>query len=206
MYYDPRTNVRPEPLTHNPLNALIAPRPIGWIGSISADGEENLAPFSYFNAFSADPVIVGFAPNSKLADGTPKDTLANVRQSGEFTASVVSLDLAKQMNESSRVLDHGDSEFSLTGLTAATSRSVKPPHVAEAKAVLECKVWDIVGLPGMPGGRQSHLVLGEVIGIYIEDDLVVDGKVDILRLRPVARLGYFDYCSVQESFEMLRPD
>ncbi len=206
MFYDPRINVRPEPLTHNPLNALVSPRPIGWIGSISKDGDENLAPYSYFNAFSADPAVVGFAPNSKLADGTPKDTLANVREVPEFTVSIVSRDLAEQMNETSRVLDLGKSEFELSGLEATTARSIRAPYVAQARAILECKVWDIVALPGTPGGRQSHLVLGEVVGIHIDDTLIINGKVDVKALSPVARLGYFDYCTVNETFELLRPD
>ncbi len=205
MFYDPRVDVKPAPLSHNPLNALIAPRPIGWIGTVSSAGEENLAPYSYFNAFSAEPMVIGFAPNAKTGDGTPKDTLANVREVGEFTASIVSLPLAGRMNETSRVLDHGVSEFRHTGLTPAASRLVRPPHVAESSAVLECSVFDIVSLPGTPGGRQSHLVLGEVVGVFIEDGLIVDGKVNILDLQPVARLGYFDYCSVNETFEMPRP-
>jgi len=205
MFYDPRVDVRPKPLTHNPLNALIAPRPIGWIGSISKDGLENLAPFSYFNAFSADPVIVGFAPNSKLADGTPKDTLANIRETGEFTASIVSRSLAGQMNRSSCDLDRGASEFEFAGLASAPSKAVKAPRVAKARAVLECVVFEIVALPGTSGGRQSHLILGEVVGIYIDDALIVDGKIDILELAPVARLGYFDYSVVTETFEMKRP-
>ena len=147
MFYDPRENLRPAPLTHNPINALVAPRPIGWIGSLSAAGEENLAPFSYFNVFSADPPVVAFAPNAKQSDGGPKDTLANVRAVPEFTASIVSEPLAQQMNETSRVLDHGVSEFAAAGLTAAPSTNVRPPHVGEALAVLECVVFDIVALP-----------------------------------------------------------
>jgi flavin reductase (DIM6/NTAB) family NADH-FMN oxidoreductase RutF len=205
MYYDPRIDLRPAPLTHNPLNALVAPRPIGWIGTVSADGTENLAPFSYFNAFSADPPIVGFAPNAKL-EGGAKDTLANVRDVPEFTASVVSMALAAAMNETSRVLPAGESEFRHAGLTSAPSRSVRPPHVGEARAVLECRVIEIVSLPTRPGGRGSHLVLGEVIGIYVDDTLIRNGRVDSLALAQVARLGYFDYCRVESLFELPRPD
>jgi flavin reductase (DIM6/NTAB) family NADH-FMN oxidoreductase RutF len=206
MFYDPRDNPRPAPLTHNPLNALVAPRPIGWIATLSATGDENLAPFSYFNAFSADPPVVAFAPNAKQSDGGPKDTLANVRAVPEFTASIVSAPLAQQMNESSRVLDHGVSEFAAAGLTAAPSTNVRPPHVGEALAVLECVVFDIVALPAREGGRGSHLVLGEVIGIHIDDELIVEGRLDTLGLQQVARLGYFDYTVVRELFEIPRPD
>lgn len=206
MFYDPRVDVRPAPLTYNPLNALVAPRPIGWIATVSARGDENLAPFSYFNAFSADPPIVGFAPNARQADGGSKDTLANLREVPEFTVSVVSAELAFAMNETSRVLPRGESEFRSAGLTSAPSRNVAPPHVGEARAVLECRVIDIVELPARSGGHGNHLVLGEVVGIYLDDTLIKAGRVDSVSLAQVARLGYFDYCRVQAPFEMPRPD
>ena len=205
MFYDPRENLRPEPLTHNPLNALVAPRPIGWISTISAQGEPNLAPFSYFNAFSADPPLVGYAPNAKSA-GSAKDSLANVQAVPEFTVSVVSADLAEQMNATSKVLPHGTSEYETAGLEAGESRLVRPPYVARARAVLECQVFDIVALPAGNDGRGSQLVLGEVIGIHINDDLIIDGKVDGKALQQVARLGYFDYTVVDNLFELLRPE
>jgi len=206
MFYDPRENLRPGPLSHNPLNALVAPRPIGWISTISGQGEWNLAPFSYFNAFSADPPLVGYAPNAKVGEDGAKDSLANVLEVPEFTVSVVSADLAEQMNETSRAAPHGVSEYELAGLEAGESRLVRPPHVALARAVLECQVFDIVELPAGKDGRGSQLVLGEVIGIYIDDDLIVDGKVDGKALRQVARLGYFDYTVVDNLFELLRPE
>jgi flavin reductase (DIM6/NTAB) family NADH-FMN oxidoreductase RutF len=205
VFYDPRQDLRPAPLTHNPLNALVAPRPIGWIGSVSAAGAENLAPFSYFNAFSADPPVVGFAPNARPGGHAPKDTLANVREVPEFTVSVVSRELAAAMNETSRELCAGASEFLAAGLTRAASRAVRPPYVREARAALECRVLEIVALPVGRDGRGSHLVLGEVVGIHIDDALIRDGRVDTLALAPVARLGYFDYCVVEGAFEMRRP-
>jgi flavin reductase (DIM6/NTAB) family NADH-FMN oxidoreductase RutF len=205
MFYDPRQDPRPAPLTHNPLNALIAPRPIGWIGSVSAAGEHNLAPFSYFNAVSADPPMVVFAPNSR-PDGRAKDTLTNVREVGEFTASIVSRPLALAMNTSSSEVEPGVNEFSLAGLTAVASTSVRPHRVGEARAALECTVWDIVALPAPSGRRQSHLVIGQVVGIHIDDALIVNGRVDTAALAPVSRLGYFDYGSIGEIFEMLRPE
>ncbi len=205
MFYDPRENPRPEALGHNPLNALVAPRPIGWIATLDAEGRPNLAPFSYFNAFAADPPVVAFAPNAKADDGTPKDTLANVRAVPEFTASVVSAELAERMNETSRVLPAGESEFDAAGLTPARSRLVRPPHVGEARAVLECTVHDVVVLPARAGGRQSHLVIGRVVGIHIDDALVRDGRIDQLALAQVARHGYSDYSVVRALFEMVRP-
>lgn len=205
MFYDPRVDLRPAPLTHNPLNAIIAPRPIGWIGSLSGDGVNNLAPFSYFNAVSADPPTVVFAPNSRTS-GTPKDTLANVRETGEFTVNIVSTSLAEPMNESSREVDPEADEFALAGLTPVASNLIKPCRVGECRAALECTVFDIVALPSRPGGRSSHLVIGNVIGIHIDDDLIVEGRLDTKSLAPLSRLGYFDYGVVNELFEIPRPD
>ena len=124
MFYDPREDLKPDPLTHNPVNALVAPRPIGWIGTSAADGNVNLAPFSYFNVFAADPPSVAFGPSSKDAEGTPKDSLANVREVPEFTVSIVSRKLADQMNQTSADYERGVSEFEQTGLTTAGSRLV----------------------------------------------------------------------------------
>ncbi len=205
MFYDPREDLRPAPLTHNPLNAIVAPRPIGWIGSLSADGVPNLAPFSYFNAVSADPPTVVFAPNSRT-DGTPKDTLANVRDTGEFTVNIVSRSLAGVMNESSKEVSPDTDEFALAGVTAVPSNLIKPCRVGESHAALECTVFEIVPLPSRPGGRSSHLVIGNVIGIHIDDDLIVDGRLDTKSLAPLARLGYFDYGAVENPFEIPRPD
>ena len=207
MFYDPRQDPRPQPLRQNPLNALVAPRPVGWIGTLSATGNDNLAPFSYFNAVSADPPVVVFAPNEKAGQhGGAKDTLANVREIGEFTVSIVSEFLARPMNETSRVVERGVSEFVLAGLTPAPSVQIRPRRVAEARAALECVVADIVPLPSRPGGRGSHLVIGEVVGIHIDDALIVDGRVDSLALAPVARLGYLDYGVIRELFVMERPE
>jgi len=206
VFYDPREGVKAPGLGHNPLNALVGPRPIGWITTLDGAGRANLAPFSYFNAFSADPPVVGFAPNAKGAEGEAKDTLANVREVAEFTVNVVSAELAEAMNATSRAVPRGVDEFALAGLTARPSRQVRPPHVGEARAVLECTVASIVALPSRPGGRASHLVIGEVVGIHIDDALIRDGRVDTLALRQVARLGYLDYSRVESLFQMPRPD
>lgn len=206
MHYDPRIDLKPAPLKFNPLNALVAPRPIGWITSIDREGRVNLAPFSYFNAFSADPPIVGFAPNAH-ANGGGKDTLRNVEAVPEFTASIVSADLARQMNETSRQLPYGENELIAAGLTAVASEYVRTPRVGEARAALECRVFEIVALPAGTDGRGSHLVLGEVVGVYIDDALIgSNGRVDSIALAQVARLGYHDYTNVAAIYEMRRPD
>lgn len=206
MFYDPRETLRPPALGHNPLNALVAPRPIGWIATLDGEGRVNLAPFSYFNAFSADPPVVAFAPNDRDEAGTAKDTLANVRVVAEFTASIVSYALAERMNETSRELPPGASEFASAGLTPAPSRVVRPPRVGEARAALECRVFDVVALPARAGGRGSHLVIGEVVGIHIDDALIEEGRVDQLALAQVARHGYADYSVVRALFAMPRPE
>jgi flavin reductase (DIM6/NTAB) family NADH-FMN oxidoreductase RutF len=206
MHYDPRVNLKPTPLKYNPLTALVAPRPIGWITSIDHQGRINLAPFSYFNAFSSDPPIVGFAPNAH-ANGGSKDTLRNVEAVPEFTASIVSADLAKPMNETSRQLPYGENELIAAGLTAVASKYVRTPRVGEARAALECRVFEIVALPAGTDGRGSHLVLGEVVGVYIDDALIgSNGRVDSIALGQVARLGYHDYTNVAAIYEMRRPD
>lgn len=206
MYYDPNQNLRSAKERHDVLNALVAPRPIGWISSMGADGHVNLAPFSYFNAVSADPPIVMFSAGEKPGTGTPKDTLRNVREVPQFVVNVVSWDLREAMNLSSRGLDYGASEFDLTGLSAAASVQVAPPRVAAAKAALECEVIQIVPLPtGQRGGR-NHVVFGRVVGMYVDDGVMVDGRVDARLVGHVARLGYYDYTLVRDVFVMRRPD
>ena len=205
MFYDPRENLRPEPLTHNPFMALVAPRPIGWISSIDAMGNVNLAPYSYFAAVSSDPPMVIFAPNSKDQDCNPKDTLYNVREVPEFVANVASWDLRSEVNQSSKVFEHGVNELAEAGLTEAPSQLVRPPRIAEVKAALKCTVHDIIRLPSRPGGRLSHLVIGEVVGIYIDDDVIEGGKVVSSRLQQLSRLGYFEYDVVSETFDIPRP-
>ena len=206
MHYDPRAELKPAPLKYNPLNALVGPRPIGWITTVDSDGRINLAPFSYFNAFSSDPPIVAFGPNARSGGGS-KDTLRNLRAVPEFTASIVSADLAAAMNETSRESPYGVDEMAAAGLTPAASVSVRPPRVAQARAALECRAFDVIALPGGRDGRTSHLVLGEVVGIYIDDALILaSGRVDSLALKQVARLGYNDYTNVERLYEMRRPD
>ncbi len=205
IYYDPRVDPRPEPLTHNPFNALVAPRPIGWIGTCDADGVQNLAPYSYFNAVSADPPIVVFAPNEKAPGGNEKDTLANVRAVPEFSVSIVSEALALKMNATSADVAPDVDEYTLAGLTGAPGLGIKPAHVAEARAILECEVLEIVPLPATDGGRRSHVVIGAVVGINLDEGLIVDGRIDSVALGQVSRLGYFDYSVVREVFEIPRP-
>jgi flavin reductase (DIM6/NTAB) family NADH-FMN oxidoreductase RutF len=204
MHYDPRRELAPAPLRHNPINALVAPRPIGWISTVSSAGDVNLAPYSYFNAVSADPPMVVFAPNAK-DDGEMKDSDRNLLEVPEFTVSIVSAPLARAMNETSAPYAHGVDEFAAVGIAAAASRYVRPPRVAAARAALECRVYARIDLPVGLGGRRSHLVVGEVVGVYIDESVIRDGAVDQLALAQVARLGRNDYTTVEKLFEMKRP-
>ena len=204
MFFKTADGMRPAPLTHNPLNALVCPRPIAWISTLGANGIANLAPYSYFNAVSADPPCVMFAPNAAAVDQV-KDTYRNLEEIPEFVVNLVSRDLAEPMNESSGSFPYDVNEFEQCGLDALPSAIVRPPRVRRSKAALECRVYEIVNLPTGVDGRQSHVVIGEVLGIHIDDELIVDGRVAEGRLDPLARLGYFNYAGLDEIFELRRP-
>ena len=196
----------PHGLPHNPFNALIAPRPIGWISSINAAGVVNLAPFSFFNACSSAPPTVMYCCNASHAEGGDKDSLANVREVPEFVANIVSADLAGAMNETSAPAPRNINEFELAGLTMVASRLVRPPSVAAALARVECRVVNIVDLPKDPDNGQSNtMVIGLAVGIHIDDSVITDGIVDTTRMKPLARLGYLDYAVIDSKFAMRRP-
>lgn len=206
MFYDPRNDLRPAPLQHNPFNTLVAPRPIGWISTISGSGVANLAPFSYFNGVSADPAMVMFAPHGRTP-GTDKDTWRNLTEVPEFVVNIVSADLKDAMNQSSADYPEEIDEFDAINLAQAPSVKVRPPRLAAAKAALECLVFQTVDLPIGADGRDGHVVIGQVVGIHIDDTLInTDGSVDQLALAQVARLGRSDYLSVERIFGMKRPD
>jgi flavin reductase (DIM6/NTAB) family NADH-FMN oxidoreductase RutF len=206
LFYDPRCPERPAELRHNPFPALVAPRPIAWVSSIGRGGDLNLAPFSHFNIVSVEPPMVMFAPNTKDHAGNPKDTLRNIREVPEFVVSLVSWKQREAMNVTSSELRYGENEFTIAGIESAPSVSVRPPRVADSKAALECKVWRIIDLPTGKTQRQCHIVIGEVVGVHISPEVIVSGKVSSTRLEQVARLGYFEYLAVRETFEMRRPD
>jgi flavin reductase (DIM6/NTAB) family NADH-FMN oxidoreductase RutF len=200
MFYRP--GLDPHGLAHNPFKALVAPRPIGWISTQDAEGRLNLAPYSFFNALADTPPLVMYASNGrKVGVDEGKDTIANIRATGAFVANVVPFALRDAMNVSSGPWPAGDDEFRRAGLTPAPSRVVAPPRVAEAPAALECRVWRIIDLPG----AGNVMVIGEVVGVHIDPAVVVDGKVDVTRYAPLARLGYRDYAAVHEVFALTRP-
>lgn len=204
MFFEPSNGMRPSPLQHNPLNALVCPRPIGWISTVGAEGAVNLAPFSYFNAVSADPPCVMFAPNAVSSEGE-KDTYRNVVEIPEFVVNLVSVQLAQKMNQTSTSFAYDVNEFEACGLTPIASKLIRPPRVEESKAALECTVYDVVHLPVGTDGRKSRVIIGEVVGIHIDDELIVAGRVDEARLNSIARLGYFNYATLGEILEIPRP-
>ncbi len=198
MFYDAVRNAHG--LRHDPFKALVAPRPIGWIGTLSADGRRNLAPYSYFNAVSTSPHIVAFSSEGQ------KDSVTNVDATGEFSCSLAVFDLKEAMNQSSAAVDSGVDEFELSGLTPAPCEMIAAPRVAESPVALECRHLQTIRLEGLEGQEaRARLVLGQVVGIHIDEALISEGKVDITRARPLARLGYRDYCVVDEVFAMERP-
>jgi flavin reductase (DIM6/NTAB) family NADH-FMN oxidoreductase RutF len=198
MFYDAST--RDHGMRHDPFKAIVSPRPIGWIGTRGLDGSRNLSPYSFFNAIDDDPKLVMFSA------GAGKDSPRNAEETGVFTASFVSRHLAKQMNASSVAVPYGVDEFEIADLKAETGRMVDAPYVAAAYAVLECKVTEIVhpkGIDGQPSG--SIMVIGQVMGIHIDEAIIRDGRLDMAIAQPIGRMGYMDYAEASEVFEMMRP-
>ena len=191
-------------LPHSPFNAIIAPRPIGWISSRAADGTLNLAPYSFFNAFSYTPPLVGFASIGE------KDSVANIRETGEFCWNLATRDLAEQMNESARITGPEVDEFALAGLTPAPSRVIDVPHVGEARVVFECRATQIVRLEDATGApTETRMVFGEVVGVHIDKELLIDGIYQTTLADPISRGGgpatYFTI-SEEARVEMPRPE
>jgi flavin reductase (DIM6/NTAB) family NADH-FMN oxidoreductase RutF len=199
-FYEPRDG---HGLPHDPFNAIVGPRPIGWISSVSRDGTPNLAPYSFFNAFNYVPPIVGFASVGE------KDTLRNVRDSGEFVWNLATLALAEAMNVTCTAVAPQVDEFVLAGLTAAPSRLVAAPRVAESPVSFECRVTQIVQLQRADGDRVlTWLVLGEVVGVHIAQASLKDGVYDTAGAGHILRGGGpADYFSIgpQQLFRMFRP-
>lgn len=199
MFYDAVRN--DHGLARDPFKSLVVPRPIGWISTVGDDGVVNLAPYSFFNAVSANPHYVMFSSAGR------KDSLRNAEESGEFVCSMADFALREAMNRTSAPVAPSVDEFELAGLTPAPSRIVRPPRVAESPVALECRTHRTIALPGANGTPGDYaMVIGRVVGIHIDDAAITDGRIDIARLRPIARLGYMDYTSVAEVFEMPRPE
>jgi len=194
----------PHGLPHNPFKSLIVPRPIGWISTVSKDGEPNLAPYSFFNGVADQPLMVMFATNGAQPHGQ-KDTARNAEETGEFVVNMVGWHQKDQMSETSAPSEPGVNEFDLAGLEMEPSQLVKAPRVKGAPAHFECSYFKTLELPSTnPNGRNA-IITGIVQGVHINDAYLKDGIVDVEKIRPVARLGYMDYTSVTETFTMKRP-
>jgi len=189
-------------LPHNPFKAIVSPRPIGWISTSSAGGVANLAPYSFFNALCDNPPMVMFASTGDKADQAKgKDSLANILATKEFAVNIVSYALREPMNKTAASFPADEDEFEAAGLTKAAGVAISAPHVAEAPAVLECKLFRIVDLPG----ATNTMVIGEVVGVHMKDDFIVNGRFDVTRYKPLSRLGYMDYAAVENVFELIKP-
>ncbi len=188
-------------LPHDPFKAIVTPRPIGWITAMSARGDINLSPYSFFNAVSDRPPMVAFS-----SDGQ-KDAVTFIEETGEFVCNLATYDLREPMNLTSAPLARGESEMTHAGLEAAPSRLVRPPRVKASPAALECRYVQTVPLAGRDGRGQYRLVIGEVIGVHIDDRFLEDGLLDTAAMRPIARAGYRDYfvSTPETRFSITRP-
>ncbi len=198
MLYDATRN--DHGLAIDPFKAVIVPRPIGWISSLGADGNVNLAPYSFFNAMSEKPAYVVFG------SGGRKDSLRNIEETGEFVCNLATWDLREAVNATSATVERAVDEFELAGLGKAESRFVRPPRVAETPVAFEC-VYEQTIRPAAHDATSGYaIVLGRVVGVYIDDAFIHEGRVDTAAMKPIARLGYSEYAVIDEVFRMRRPD
>ncbi|MGC9370282.1 MAG: flavin reductase family protein [Paracoccaceae bacterium] len=199
MFYRPEDG---HGLPHNPFNAIVTPRPIGWISSRGRDGRDNLAPYSFFNAVAYTPPQVMFSSTSAKEDRhMGKDSVANIDETGVFCVNIVEYAMREAMNATSGAYGQDVDEFELAGIERADCETIACARVAAAPASLECRVTQIVRLEG----ENNHLVLGEVTGVHMRDDCLRDGRFDVTTFQPLARLGYRDYTRVTELFSLKRP-
>jgi len=199
MFYRPEDG---HGLPHNPFNAIVTPRPIGWISTRGADGSENLAPYSFFNAVAYVPPQVMFASTSAKEDrGDTKDSVANIRETGVFCVNIVEYAMRDVMNQTSGPWPKEVDEFELAGIERADCAVIACSRVAEAPANLECRVTQVVQLEG----AANFAVFGEVVGVHLRDDCLIDGEFDVLAFNPLTRMGYRDYSVIREKFSLKRP-
>ena len=191
MFYQPKDG---HGLPHSPFNAIVSPRPIGWISTRGPQGD-NLAPYSFFNAVAYTPPQVMFA-------GTMKDSLRNIQETGVFAANVVSRPMWEKMNQTSAHLAHGVDEFAHAGVEKAECTLINCPRVALSPATLECRLQQVVTLEG----GEDFMVIGTVIGVHIGNEYLTGGKFDVVKAQVMARLGYMDYAQITETLTLKRPD
>jgi flavin reductase (DIM6/NTAB) family NADH-FMN oxidoreductase RutF len=199
MFYEPDKRNKAK-LPHDPFKAIVAPRPIGWITSISLKGEVNCAPYSFFNGVNSRPNLVMFASEGH------KDSVSFIEETREFVCNLATWDLREAMNVTSAPLARGVNEMQRAGLEPAPSRLVKPPRVAASPCALECKLIRIVRMETAGGASlDCYVVFGEVVGVHIDDRYIVNGLLDTAAMKPIARCGYDQYAVVESVFAMARP-
>lgn len=204
MFYRPEKN--DHGLLYAPFKSCVVPRAIGWLSTMSAGGVPNLAPYSQFTNLTFDPPFVLVSINQTV-DGKRKDTTRNIEETGEFVYNMVTYDLRGAMNITAAPLGENEDEFEAAGLTKEPSETVRPYRVKESPVHLECKYYQTIRLPGEGMVGTSDIIIGRVTGVHIKDEfLTPEGKIDILRIKPLARLGYSDYTAVDNVFEMLPSD
>jgi len=198
MFYE--TNAE-HGLAHDPFKAIIAPRPIGWISTLDANGTPNLAPYSFFNGVCDSPKILMFA------SGGIKDSAKNALETGEFTFNFLMSSMQAEMNASSQSFEHGVSEFEKAGLEQVAGETVSCPRVKGVPAAFECKTLAPHQPTTLSGELADYvLILGQVTGIFIDDDYIADGRFDLAKANPIMRAGYRDYMEAGDLFELVRPD
>ena len=201
MFYEPAKNDHGLPL--NPYKSIVVPRPIGWITTLDPDGIVNLAPYSQFNNLGYDPPYVMFSSGSRVGDGGPKDSARNALLTGEFVTNMATWELRDQINTTAQMVPSDVDEAEMAGLEMVPSTIVKPPRVKASPVHLECRYHTTLTLPGNSIDNLTYVVVGEVLGVHINDDIIdTNGKIDIVKCRPLARMGYFDYTSVESVFEL----
>jgi flavin reductase (DIM6/NTAB) family NADH-FMN oxidoreductase RutF len=203
MYYEVQKG---QPIPYNPMYTCVVPRPIGWISTIDSRGAANIAPYSFFNSVSVDPPMIMFCPCGFHKDGGAKDSAVNAEETGEFVYNMANWDMRDAMNLSSASLARNEDEFEHAGLIKASSNIVKAPRLEQSPVSFECKTWKIIDLPPAKNQSRNIIVIGEVVGVHIQDKYVVNGRIDVELMKPIARLGYKDYCVVENTFSIERPD
>lgn len=205
MFYDTRKNNHNLP--YDPFKSCIIPRPIGWISSQDLDGNLNLAPYSYFNAVCDEPPMIMFSSLGLHAeDDGPKDTIKNIKETGQFVVNIATYHLREAVNLTSASIKRTQNEFQFAALESTPSVLVKPPRVKNSPIHLECIYHQSIQLLTDHANMLNEMVIGKVIGIHIDDDIISNGKVDVAKMKPIARLGYADYAVVKDVFSMRRPD
>ncbi len=203
MYYEP--GVTPHGLPFDPFKSCVVPRPIGWISTVDGQGRHNLAPYSQFQNISFDPPIVMFSANQDTT-GNRKDSVRNAEQNGEFVWNMATYELRDAVNISAEELPHGVDEFERAGLQKLPSKLVKPMRVARSPIQFECVYLNTLRFPGTPPMGTADVVFGRVVAVHIADEAIdVNGMVDVLKIQPLARMGYYDYTFVDNKFQMVIP-